>query len=305
MKTIHRTTITILGLGGLLLSGPVLAGDTPADCRSDAKVGDTCLIEVKKLHPTQFAVGSVAVDCKTKTIEKKHKKGKLDKYLADPKRHVPAAIGPDGGMYITDHHHLSTAIYRAGDGGWKGKDEKVHVTILENFSATGISSDEFWSIMAMQNNVWPYDENGQAVADYGKRLPGMDMGDLKDNPYRTLSRWTRESCGYIKLGKDQCVPLEAAAGAPTAPYFMEFYWARFLREQLKLDNDKLDSPKKVKEQYAKAIEATLDKGKTDAFFKGQGLNAVNYGQNQEGTYLHLEFKGDACEQWYLEAGDGE
>ena len=48
--------------------------------------------------------------------------------------------------------------------------------------------EEFWSIMAMQKNVWPYNEKGKKVKDYGDKLPKMDMGDLKDNPYRTLSR---------------------------------------------------------------------------------------------------------------------
>ncbi len=290
----------MIGIAALFVSGQAPADDMP-DCSDSAKPGSVCLMKVKDLHPTQFAVGSVAVECKKKKIEKKHKKDKLEKYLADDARHIPAAVGPDGGFYITDHHHLSTAVYRAKDGDWNGKDQKVYVDVLENFRQTGISMDEFWRIMAMQNNVWPYDEEGKSVKDYGDKLPGMNMGDLQDNPYRTLSRWTRESCGYIKLGKDQCLALDATDGKqPTAPYFMEFYWARFLRDQLGKDNKDLDSPKKLMESYPDAIQVTLSKKKTSAFFQDQGLDAVDYGQNQEGTYLYLDFSDAACEQWWLD-----
>ncbi len=303
MKSTYAIFIIVLGLVGLLVTGPLQAGGVP-DCQDDAKSGSVCLMKVEDLHPTQFSVGGIAVDCKSKKIEKKYKKGKLDGYLADEKRHIPAAIGPDGRFYITDHHHLSTAVYRAKKGSWNGKKQKVHINILVNFTTTGISMHEFWNRMEVWKNVWRFDENGKNVKDYEDKLPKMDMGDLKDNPYRTLSRWTRESCGYIKKGKDQCIPLEASAGEPTAPNFMEFYWARFLREQLKVDNDELNTPIKVKNHYKEAIKVTLDKEKTSAFFKAQHINAIDYGQNQEGTYLHLEFKGNACEQWWMDAGDG-
>ncbi len=126
----------------------------------------------------------------------------------------------------------------------------------------------------------------------------MNMGDLKDNPYRTLSRWTRESCGYIKKGKEQCLALKATK-EPTDPYFMEFYWAQFLRDQLKKNNTDLDSPQELMESYPEAIQVTLSKEKTKEFFKNKGLDAMKYGQNQKGTYLYLNFSEDACEEWYL------
>ncbi|XCN72275.1 MAG: ParB/Srx family N-terminal domain-containing protein [Candidatus Electrothrix aestuarii] len=299
-----KVSISQVSIAALILclsSGQALATTDLPDCQSSTASGTLCQIKVKDLHPTQFAVGSVAVECKRKKIEKKHEKDKLEKYLADPERQVPAVVGPDGNLYITDHHHLTTALYRAKDGDWKGKDQKVQVNILENFGETGISMEEFWNIMKMQTRVWPYDEKGDAVEEYGEKLPSMDMGDLKDNPYRTLSRWTRESCGYIKEGKEQCLALEATKEDPTAPYYMEFYWARFLREELKKSNADLDDPKKLMEDiYPEAIQVTLDKEKTGAFFKEQGLDAQKYGQNQKGRYLSLSFSDDACEEWYLE-----
>ncbi len=142
----------LISIAVLCLSDQALASDIP-DCQKTAALGSTCLMKVKDLHPTQFSVGSVAVECKKKKIEKKYKKGKLEKYLADEARQVPAAVGPDGHFYITDHHHLSTAVYRAKQDDWQGKNQKLHVNILENFYGTGISIEEFWNIMAMHKNV--------------------------------------------------------------------------------------------------------------------------------------------------------
>ncbi len=300
MNRTHHVYMTALGLAGLLVITTMQTAEAKVKkCKKDAQKGAICLMQVEDLHPTQFSVGSIAVDCKSAKIEKKYEKKKLDKYLSAEKRLVPAAIGPDGGFYITDHHHLSTAVYRAKSGDWSGKKQDVYVQVLDNYTGTGVSMHEFWSIMEMQKNVWPYDENGKKVKNYEEKLPKMDVGDLKDNPYRSLSRWTRESCGYVKAGKDQCTPLETIDGAPTAPYFMEFYWARFLRDQIKKDNDQLNSPKKATKQYKKAIAATLDLDKTSKFFKSQGLDAKNYGQNTEGNHYHLEFSKKGCESWYL------
>ncbi len=269
------------------------------DCGADAKVGSICQTQVERLHPTQFALGEVAVECKRETIETKQKARKLDKYLADPERRIPAVVGPHGRLYIVDHHHLSAALYRAKAGDWRGKSQKVQVEIQGNFAALGLSDQAFWEVMAMENKVWAFDAEGKPVDDFGARLAAMDMGDLKDNPYRTLSRWTRESCGYLKKGKDQCLPLDTTKIEPSAPYFMEFYWARFLRRQLELDNQKLNTPAELMDAYPTAMKATLSKHKTDRFFRAQGLDPATYGQNQKGKYLHLDFSAAGCERWWL------
>ncbi len=295
---------TLSGLLGLALCQTVQANDIQ-DCTGAEAIGDQCMLKVTDIHPTQFSVGSVAVNCKAAKIEKKKESlADLQKYLANPKRWVPAAIGPDGQFYITDHHHLSTALYRAKNDEWTGRDQQVRATILANFIGTGVSMDEFWNILSMQKNVWPYDENGQPVENYGEKLATMDLEDLKDNPYRTLSRWTRESCGYVKSGKDQCTALEAIDGSPTAPYFMEFYWARYLRTvAFDGDNGPFDHAQ-LQAMYPKAIKNTLKKKKTTQYFQDLGLDAEQYGQNQEGTYLHLKFTDKSCEQWWLDKGDG-
>lgn len=297
MKSI--VSLVLIGATILCLSGQTLA-IVLKDCQNTAKLKSVCLMEVEDLHPTQFSVGSVAVECKKKKIEKKYEKDKLEKYLASESRHVPAAVGPDGKFYITDRHHLTTAVYRAKESDWRGKKQKVYVTIIANFHGTGISMEEFWNIMAMQKYVWPYDGEGKIVSDFGDKLPEMDMGDLKDNPYRTLSRWTRESCGYIKKGKGQCLALKATDEEPADSYFLEFHWAKFLRAQLEKLNSELDSPKKLMDSYFEAIQATLSIENTERFFEDQGLDAENYGQNQKGAYLHLEFNKNGCEEWYLE-----
>jgi hypothetical protein len=45
----------------------------------EAKV---CMISVEQLHPTQFAVGMEAVQCKKQKLESKDQDNKLEKYLA-------------------------------------------------------------------------------------------------------------------------------------------------------------------------------------------------------------------------------
>lgn len=75
MESIYA--VFVIGLGCLLVSGLVQASDVP-DCQGDAKVGSVCLRKVDELHLIQFAVASIAVDCKRKKIEKKYQKGKLD-----------------------------------------------------------------------------------------------------------------------------------------------------------------------------------------------------------------------------------
>ncbi len=196
MNRKRNVYMTVLGLTALMLAASPQNAEAKKlkQCGKKAKQGSTCLMKVKDLHPTQFSVGKIAVTCKSQKILKKHEKGKLDTYLAAEKRHVPAVVAPDGKFYITDHHHLTTAVYRAGkDSNWESENTDVYVNILYNYRKYKINDKvikmgKFWDIMAAQNNVYPYDAHGKKVKNYGEQLPDMDMDDLTDNPYRSLSR---------------------------------------------------------------------------------------------------------------------
>ena len=61
------------------------------------------------MRPTQGAVGYLEVQLKMQELrERCATPGALEKYL---KSHpIPAVHGPDGRMYLTDHHHMGLAL---------------------------------------------------------------------------------------------------------------------------------------------------------------------------------------------------
>jgi hypothetical protein len=72
-----------------------------------------CRVTLNDLRPTQRSMGVEAVNCKAHKISEKLKKKAYVDYFKTGSRAVPAVIGPNGKFYVTDHHHLSNALYRA------------------------------------------------------------------------------------------------------------------------------------------------------------------------------------------------
>ncbi len=67
--------------------------------------------EVRKLRPTQITIGFIEVSVKRKDLESlgKHKQREfLAAHL------IPAVVGPEEHIFITDHHHLARAALEAG-----------------------------------------------------------------------------------------------------------------------------------------------------------------------------------------------
>ena len=220
------------------------------DCDESTGSGVLCKLKLKDVAPTQVSVGAQATRCKAKAKFKRNEK-KIQKYLLKSTHHVPTVIGPSNGagkqFYITDHHHLSHALMTANAEKYTDVDS-LYACILTNRSQD--ETDSFWSFMVHNHLTWLDDENGKAIspADLEKRAP--DLADLKDDGYRTWSRWVRDSCGYVKAGND-CVPSSYPAGAA---YFMEFLWADYLEQNMPghEDIDKL-SDKEITGLLEKAI----------------------------------------------------
>ncbi|MBE2257795.1 MAG: hypothetical protein H6942_16110 [Candidatus Accumulibacter sp.] len=190
-----------------------------------------CIIDVKDLHPTQSAVGMDAVECKAAKISGKEKKGKLQDYLMADNRWVPLVRGPGGVFYLTDHHHLSTAVWNADI---KSKEKKVYAYLLDDWSDK--SEAEFWKLMEDHHDVWLKNPAGQKIDP--AQLP-KSIGTLQDDPLRTLSAWVRGSCGYVKCDPpgaardDDELTCEdkfhaTATCAPATVYFLEFKWGAYL-----------------------------------------------------------------------------
>ena len=224
-----------------------------AKCSTGSGAGTLCRLELDDIRPTQYSVGGHVAACKAKKIKKwdgQKKEKSLNNRLLMSNRHVPAVIGPAGdgdsgaGFYITDHHHLSYAIYLAHEKGYTSTDE-LYICILENRANDG--EESFWDFMTSNRFVWLDNDRAKAI-DVGD-LP-HNLSSLADYPFRSWSRWVRDSCGYLKAGKD-CVP----ASYPAAnAYFMEFKWADYLAQNM-TDADDIDSmsDKQITDKLEQAI----------------------------------------------------
>lgn len=184
-----------------------------------------CWIDVQDLHPTQSAVGMGAAACKSGKITRKAKDGKLNDWLLEDNRWVPLVRGPGGKFYLTDHHHLSTAVLNADI---PDKQKRLYAYVLKDWS--GMKEDAFWKSMEKENLTWLKSPDGQPITP--KELPSR-IDKLQDDPLRTLSAWVRSSCGYVKCnppgvtdddGAETCAGRLSDVDCASA-FFVEFKWA--------------------------------------------------------------------------------
>lgn len=187
-------TFAIIGLG--LLSWP-WAASALAPCQAQADVGTQCALAIDQVRPTQFAVGGLQVEDEVRKL------AKVDDIAAyQLRKKIPVVIGPDGGFYLTDRHHLSSALLRRGE-------PQLLVSVIGRLQDTS----SFWPMMQQRGWVYLYDNQGRAITP--QQLP-RQLAALADDPYRALAGYAQDRGYYRK----------------TDAYFMEFAWARFLGEQL-------------------------------------------------------------------------
>jgi hypothetical protein len=159
--------------------------------------------EIDRLHPTQITVGMIEVEDKQTHMEALgHHQRK--KYLAE--HPIPAVFGPEGKLYIIDHHHMARAL-------WEAKVEAGLFWLEADFS--DLHREAFWVEMDTRRWVHPVDKAGKRLAP--DALPKHIKG-LVDDPYRSLAGYVRNAGGFEKT--------------PTA--FAEFLWADFFRRQIRI-----------------------------------------------------------------------
>ena len=176
-------------------------------------------IEISELRPTQMTIGMREVARKRAEWRHRAERDGPD-FLG---RHmIPAVTGPRGHCYLVDHHHLVRALHEEGV-------KHVLVSIVADLG--GLKKAVFWTFM--DNRAWlhPFDADGKR-RDYGD-LP-KKIGDLEDDPYRSLAGEVRRAGGYAK--------------EPTP--FSEFLWADFLRRRIK--------PKLLDKDFERAVAEALD-----------------------------------------------
>jgi hypothetical protein len=210
--------------------------DTIKACDTEMTAGTLCELKLDRIAPTQISVGRHVAECKANRLQARDHEGGfkdgLTRYLLRSKRHVPTVIGPknDAGnrYYITDHHHLSYAMHVAQSKAQiDASQDRVYACVLTNRYQD--KPDNFWSYMVRNHFAWLDDADAKAITTDELRNKATGISKLENYPYRSWSRWVRDSCGYVKAGND-CVP---EAYPATAPYFMEFKWADYLKHNLK------------------------------------------------------------------------
>jgi len=164
---------------------------------------------LQDLHPTQLTAGMIVVQDKRKHLAGMSAADRQAFMKAHP---MPAVVGPQGRLYITDHHHLGRAALDAGltTGFFLVEDDLSQCTL-----------EAFWK--EMNENLWvhPLDENG--VRHNYSMIPDK-LARLVDDTYRSLAGYVRDGGGFDKT--------------PTA--FAEFIWADFFRRNIAVETVRSD-----------------------------------------------------------------
>jgi hypothetical protein len=232
MKSIMlgAAVLTTLIAGGF----GVAAAETTKACDHAARTGDTCVCQVRQLHPTQMSIGQIAVDAKAEKLAKKSQ-DKLVKYLEKAKHHEPVIVGPAKNsssiiaFYITDHHHLARALLKIGR-------ENAYCDI--KLDLRDLSYPQFLERLEKDKKLYAIDAHGNPQP--ATSLPDSIEG-LEDDPYRSLAGAVRDACGFAKQDAD----------------FVEFSWAQFFRMQAPPHTGTPITPEQIRSNISAAVKLAL------------------------------------------------
>ncbi|AOY02178.1 chromosome partitioning protein ParB [Jeongeupia sp. USM3] len=177
------------------LASPVVHA---APCTVQTPIDDICQLPLAALRPTQPNVGRIQVDDEAARLAGKPA-ARLDAIAR--KKQIPVVLGPDGGFYLTDRHHLASALLKAGQ-------SQTSVKLI------GKLDGDFWPQMVARHWAWLYDARGKAITP--AQLPAT-LSALGDDPYRSLAGYAQDAGFYDKARR---------------AYFVEFAWARYFGEQM-------------------------------------------------------------------------
>eukprot|EP01126_Amoeba_proteus_P009480 TRINITY_DN13591_c0_g1_i7.p1 TRINITY_DN13591_c0_g1~~TRINITY_DN13591_c0_g1_i7.p1 ORF type:complete len:284 (-),score=57.13 TRINITY_DN13591_c0_g1_i7:510-1361(-) len=188
------------------------------------EAGSLCLVRPERIFPTQVYVGKTEMHCVQQELEKLDDGDLGDRLLEN---NVPTVVGPEGNLYLIDHHHFGLALFEAF---LDFKRPMIHKVLYACVQAdySNYSLPVFWRIMENRNYVLLRDERGNniSVSD----LP-TSLKALRDNPYRSLASWVRHSNGYVKCGSKGTTHLDQCLNAP-APFFFGMHLGRVFVEEI-------------------------------------------------------------------------
>ena len=212
-------------LSATLASAVASADEQACDPRS---AGVVCQCDLRQLRPLQGAVGLAEVANKADKLRNKTAentteqwKAALDDLRCDP---IKVVTGPDGSLYITDHHHGALAW-------WIVESERERpltgLCMIQTVKTrdTGqpvpfVTMDDFWAALGRPDVGLVRLRDNHGVAISHDNLP-KSVGALKnlDDPYRSLAWKVRKAKGF-------CRPNGHAE-------FVEFDWADYFRTDQK------------------------------------------------------------------------
>ncbi|WP_241754822.1 ParB/Srx family N-terminal domain-containing protein [Cupriavidus basilensis] len=181
----------------------VASDDASRDEKGEIMGSHTTVALIKALHPTQLTLGMDHVRQKMDAS-----RAHMATFQAFMERHpIKAVLGPNGQLYIIDHHHWARAWLELGK-------ERTPIVVVRDLHKLGKSA--FWRRMSELGDVHPYDEQGvhRAISALPPTVEGMI-----DDPYRSLAAFARNAGGYRK---------------PKCAY-ADFQWAAFFRKHVKGD----------------------------------------------------------------------
>jgi hypothetical protein len=213
----------------------ISADNSPETCTQQTTApGAKCNCDLRSLRPLQGAVGMEEVRDKEKDI-RSGKKKRLD-LAYDP---IKIARGPNGLLYVTDHHHGARAWLEAG-----------HTMGTCQIQSDTISTDptQFWADLNRLKLVRLADKDGKSIT--ATQLP-TTLATLPDDPYRTLAWRVRKGDGFCR------------ALMTGNKEFAEFQWADWLRKRAEFKNPPGPNGDWSKSKRAAAIELAKDPTKAN------------------------------------------
>jgi hypothetical protein len=187
-------------------------GFSPASpvCSASSKTGVPCACDVRTLRPLQGAVGMEEVHDKAEKIRSKPGKA-CQKIASDP---IKVIRGPEGALFITDHHHGADA--------WRLAERPFALCEIAD-RAPPLSDGQFWSDLKKDHLVRLNDADGKSITP--EELPSS-LAQMPDDPYRSLAWRLRKEDGFCRANMQQVE-------------FAEFVWADWLRMQPELPLDEV------------------------------------------------------------------
>lgn len=207
----------------------------PSQCTAGTKAGKTCTLQASLVHPTQFVLGMQEVRSKTEKFSEMSTSDLQEYTVENP---VPCILGPNGIFYAIDHHHLTASVMLSSH---KEEDKNVVVLVKDTSLATSSSVDDFYKSMTVNGWVWLEDEKG--VGPINPKLLPSSMGELVNDPYRSLAYNVRKAGGYNKV---------------STPY-QDFLWSNFFRK-----HDLIDIPSSESKYCTSAPYAVFCLGGIDS-----------------------------------------